>query len=921
MDSPPRTPSPQPIPPQAQLPMRTVVRRRAGARVAGKTLPHTPHPQLLAAMNAGSPCEGRATRLARELDFQEAMLNLPGVAEELNEDSLVGWDHSLSEQMQELPSFSNDDQLFNQFVHSENSADVGDLKGKGRLDVVEIEGLPPRMSTPRREDGVEPGESEAAQLHVEAPPSEKDLGDHPRKRQRMDSPTNEEIADQCAREGAGPAQGVAAAPLLGQATVDQRAVRGDAPRDVAQSSAPETGGMADCPPPYPPQPHPKTEKDLVLEILLRNAAQQYRQSLEAVIGTLPNQPLAMNPLVAQLLGEEGMAALMNFQYPQQSTHQATQTRPPPPLRVVSAAGTPRTSSWPSGSAQTAPVPVRPAPSRLARSMARAVAPRQPRVPLPQFAAPLLPPAEVRGSVAENQAFPAAQIYAPQPSKHHPPGLEASLWSTSNAAPATTGGASYPPSPVASSSRTTSSSNPWHQKFSVLRSLQNSRLGTRLTSSAAAAPAVKDSRAQHAVQDLRPFTFTMSTQQRGNAAAGPSGQAAMDVDSGAYGINAAPQPLLDGNRGGMGAGVWNGDADVLSTQPQEETGPVDESVPIWEERRREIESLGLMPVPLDGFPMVHPRDIEDRLRHIKPATLARWRSKPANTRAIADVLCQDHIGDAKACKTHDALERVIKVISGLPRVVIDPPPRTPAGVQKWEAPTAWLLSNLPPRVVYFLVLYRVFSLDDITFIVYEDREAPPLFLAPLAGLTQWDEEAIRQTIIEEFRKNPTFTSIKKLVAANQDYRNYEDKTRAALDIIETVEVTVREVVTKAKTSMAAYVYMDAPTRSPQLWKEWRDGLAVHTFPNLPGRAAVSRRLTRCEICHGADHQTGQCEFPHLDGWKGVFRRRTPGRSAGGHDSDDDYGNFPGPSTSTGTTRGRDDGKRKAPASGFASGTRL
>lgn len=70
MDSPPRTPSPQPIPPQAQLPMRTVVRRRAGARVAGKTLPHTPHPQLLAAMNAGSPCEGRATRLARELDFQ-----------------------------------------------------------------------------------------------------------------------------------------------------------------------------------------------------------------------------------------------------------------------------------------------------------------------------------------------------------------------------------------------------------------------------------------------------------------------------------------------------------------------------------------------------------------------------------------------------------------------------------------------------------------------------------------------------------------------------------------------------------------------------------------------------------------------------------------------------------------------------------
>lgn len=690
------------------------------------------------------------------------MLNLPGVAEELNEDSLAGWDHSLSEQMQELPSFNNNDRLFDQFVHSENSVDVSDLKGKGPLDIVDIEGPPPRTSTPQHEGGEEAGENETAQLHAEAQPGEKGPGDHPRKRQRMDSPANKEAADQFTRERAGAAQSVAAAQLLGHAAADQR--------NGTQPPAQETGGMPDCPPPYPPQPHPKTEKDLVLEILLRNAAQQYRQSLEAVIGTLPNQPLAMNPLVAQLLGEEGMAALMNFQHPQQTnsqTYQATQTLPPPPLRVVLATGTPETSNnQPSESVQIAPGTARPAPSRLARSMARATAPRQPRVPLPQFATPLLPPAEVRGSAAESQAFPATRIYAPKPSKHHPPGLEASLWSTSSAAQVTAGGVLYPPSPIASSSKTMPSSNPWHQKFSALRSLQNSRLGTRLTSSATVPPAVKDSRTQYSAQDLRPFTFTMSAQQQGNAAAGPSVQAPMEVDSGEYGMNTGPQPLLDGGRGGRSAGVWGGDADAISTQPQEEVGLVDESVPIWVERRREIESLGLMPVPLDGFPMVHPRDIEDRLRHIKPATLARWRSKPANTRAVADVLCQDHIGDAKACKTHNALERVIKVISGLHRVVIDPPPRMPAGVQKWEAPTAWLLSNLPPRVVYFLVLYRVFSLDDITFIVYEDREAPPLFLAPLAGLTQWDEEAIRQTVIEEFRKNPTFTSIKKLVAANQ-----------------------------------------------------------------------------------------------------------------------------------------------------------
>ncbi len=140
------------------------------------------------------------------------------------------------------------------------------------------------------------------------------------------------------------------------------------------------------------------------------------------------------------------------------------------------------------------------------------------------------------------------------------------------------------------------------------------------------------------------------------------------------------------------------------------------------------------------------------------------------------------------------------------------------------------------------------------------------------------------MIEQFTKDKVFDDIKRLVAANQDYAAYEDKNEATCKVIDSVEVAVREVVTKSKTTKAAYIYMDPPTKSAKYWVEWRDGLSKSPFSGETVRANVSRRQTRCEMCHGTDHQTDQCLFPHIEGWKTTIEKRGGYKGAGGRDDE-------------------------------------
>ncbi len=127
------------------------------------------------------------------------MLNLPGIAEELSDVSLAGWDHSMSAQMQESAETHDDEQLFAQFIHGEHPTDISEHKGDGELGAIGTEGTPPSREMPEREDNEVAGGTDAAQLHDAATTGDNGPTDYPRKRQRLDSPTSD-MADQRIRE-------------------------------------------------------------------------------------------------------------------------------------------------------------------------------------------------------------------------------------------------------------------------------------------------------------------------------------------------------------------------------------------------------------------------------------------------------------------------------------------------------------------------------------------------------------------------------------------------------------------------------------------------------------------------------------------------------------------------------------------------
>ncbi|KAH9849691.1 hypothetical protein C2E23DRAFT_861683 [Lenzites betulinus] len=240
--------------------------------------------------------------------------------------------------------------------------------------------------------------------------------------------------------------------------------------------------------------------------------------------------------------------------------------------------------------------------------------------------------------------------------------------------------------------------------------------------------------------------------------------------------------------------------------------------IWEARLNVIESLDITPEPAEGFPDIHFRSSKDLIRHHHPMS--------------------------------------IQMITGMPEVDVEAPPRPGPGVRKWDAGTAWLSIGLWPGAAEVLLRLKFISTSRITFSVHGKAEEPQKFLAALTGFTSWGEEEVRRKVLSAMKTNPAFTSIKNLVTTHPDYQRYRDKTEAMMRVIDTVKVKVRQVTTKTGEMPLAFVYMDPPTTSAQHWEGWKCGLEMHVFPNLTGRVKLAARDFRCKGCHGADHQNHQ-----------------------------------------------------------------
>ncbi|KAI0360310.1 hypothetical protein OH77DRAFT_1508694 [Trametes cingulata] len=308
---------------------------------------------------------------------------------------------------------------------------------------------------------------------------------------------------------------------------------------------------------------------------------------------------------------------------------------------------------------------------------------------------------------------------------------------------------------------------------------------------------------------------------------------------------------------------------------------------------EIAKLGLAPPLENGNPAVHANSPKDRVRNVPEAKLRDWRGEQAGTYVLLDVYGEGDIEDTDPQRIYDNLQAALKRITGLEKVKLEQPPRTPRTVSKEHAATTWFASGLYPAAVALLVRVHAWPTADITFFAYRETEFIPRYLFAIKGFTQNDQDEVRLAVWEIFREAPIYPSIYNLVKKNPDYIGM-DHNRVTDDILSTIEVSIKPVNEEKHARLITHVYMTSPTRSAAMWESWRDGLRYppkgkalsEDHPHLE----VSQRITRCKACHGADHLTTQCQYGHLEGWAKIsegagsrktdqWRARTPGLGRG------------------------------------------
>ncbi|KAI0355974.1 hypothetical protein OH77DRAFT_1589467 [Trametes cingulata] len=306
------------------------------------------------------------------------------------------------------------------------------------------------------------------------------------------------------------------------------------------------------------------------------------------------------------------------------------------------------------------------------------------------------------------------------------------------------------------------------------------------------------------------------------------------------------------------------------------------------RASEIAKLSLAPPLEDGHPAVHVNAPRDRVRNVPDSKLKEWRAEQAGTCVLLDVYGEGDIEDTDPQRIYDNLQAALKRITGLGKVNLEQPPKTPRTASKEHAATTWFASGLYPAATALLVMVHAWPTADITFFAYREVEFIPRYFFAIKGFTQDDHDEVRLAVWDIFRKSPIYPSIYNLVKKNPDYVG-KDHHRVTHEILSTIEVSIKPVNEEKHARLITHVYMTSPTRSAAMWESWRDGLRYppkgRPFSEEHPHLEVSQRITRCKACHGADHLTTQCQYGHLEGWAKVaegpssrrpnqWRARTP-----------------------------------------------
>lgn len=136
---------------------------------------------------------------------------------------------------------------------------------------------------------------------------------------------------------------------------------------------------------------------------------------------------------------------------------------------------------------------------------------------------------------------------------------------------------------------------------------------------------------------------------------------------------------------------------------------------------------------------------------------------------------------------------------------------------------------------------------------------------LDGYLMNDAEAILEAVTTVLQEKQYVRMVAEMARSNGSYAG-----RRLSDVVnQTLESLAVEVLTlETSGNFVANVYMDPPTRSIAMWKEYLRVLSTRSFSIYKNRVGKVRSPPfKCPGCKGADHPAHLCVFTRMRGWKG------------------------------------------------------
>ncbi|KAH9847127.1 hypothetical protein C2E23DRAFT_863608 [Lenzites betulinus] len=287
-------------------------------------------------------------------------------------------------------------------------------------------------------------------------------------------------------------------------------------------------------------------------------------------------------------------------------------------------------------------------------------------------------------------------------------------------------------------------------------------------------------------------------------------------------------------------------------------PPESELPDTETRAQYLTRTGKLRItapPTGGFKEVHPNGPLDHLRHISRARLDTFDSLPPGTTCLIDLYGPGKLSETKLKEIRIRVRQALVVITGVEDVRVEHPEQGPPKAG-WDAPTVWLVWNLPPNVVY--MLYKQF---------YWDNDLASFRMRDWKDVTRV-REAFRAMLATGDGYNATVQAIR-----SDSTTHFVTPEAGAWAVIESVKVDICNMGGAQYQSVkgpVVRIYAILPTMDIRLWTYWRAALSEIAFPFANGPI---RTGCRCKSCHGVDHTTIICHYDkkRTPGWIGATSR--------------------------------------------------